>query len=156
VSIQCVAWVLEYSDARLGARLVLLALANHAHDDGSNSFPSQARIAAEARLTDRQVRRCLKELMRLGAITRSGTVGELRRNGAISKSVTVPREVVVWRVTMSTDKLSDPPDKYDTPPGQIRPKPGRKCPTNRKEPSSNREEDRFSPLDKGIIYEEDP
>jgi hypothetical protein len=72
MSVQALSWVLENSAARLGARLVLIALANHAHDDGSNAYMSQATIAREARLTVRQVRRCLNELETSGEIIRSG------------------------------------------------------------------------------------
>ena len=72
MSVQALGWVLENSAARLGARLVLIALANHAHDDGSNAYMSQATIAREARLTVRQVRRCLNELETSGEIIRSG------------------------------------------------------------------------------------
>jgi hypothetical protein len=134
VSIRVVAWVLEMSEARLGARLVLLALASHAREDGSNAFPSQATIAAEARLTDRQVRRCIKNLERDGAIARTGITAE---------------GVVIWRVNMSADKLS-PPDIHDSYPGQIVQKNGRKCPTNRKNRSNRQRED--SPdYDAGII-----
>lgn len=65
-------WTLEHSDTRYGPRLVLLSLANHAHADGTNSWPSQETIAREANLTMRQVRRCLRELETAGAITRVG------------------------------------------------------------------------------------
>ncbi len=85
MSVQALAWVLEHAEARLGARLVLIALANHAHDDGSNAFMSQETIAAEARLTDRQVRRCLKELEASGEIIRTGRT---------------PHGVIVWQVTL--------------------------------------------------------
>lgn len=85
MSVQALSWVLEHAEARLGARLVLIALANHAHDDGSNAFISQETIAREARLTARQVRRCIKELEAAGAITRTGKTG----NG-----------IVVWQVKL--------------------------------------------------------
>jgi hypothetical protein len=91
VSVQALGWVLDRAEARLGARLVLIALANHAHDDGSNAFISQERIATEARLTGRQVRRCLKELEAAGEITRTGT----KHHG-----------VVVWQINMRS-KMSD-------------------------------------------------
>jgi hypothetical protein len=116
MSIWVITWVLEKSDARLSGRLVLLALASHARDDGSSAFPSQATLASEAGLTVRQVRRCLKELERGGAITRTGITAQ---------------GVVIWRVNMSGDKLSAP--GHSRQEGRTSAaKNGRKCPTNRK------------------------
>jgi hypothetical protein len=127
-----VTWVLENADARLGKRLVLLALASHAHEDGSNAFPSQATISSEARLTVRQVRRCLKELERDRAITRTS----IR-----------PEGVVVWRVNMSADKLSAPGHSRQRGRTSAA-KNGRKCPTNRQNPY-NRQGD-FSYFDEAV------
>jgi hypothetical protein len=98
MSVQALGWVLENSAARLGARLVLIALANHAHDDGSNAYMSQATIAREARLTVRQVRRCLNELETSGEIIRSGKT---------------EHGVVKWQLRMS--------DRTECPPGHSRP-----------------------------------
>jgi hypothetical protein len=85
VSVQALSWVLEHSAARLGDRLVLISLANHAHEDGSNAYASQGTIAREARLTDRQARRCLKGLEASGEISRTG----LTQHG-----------VVIWQLNM--------------------------------------------------------
>jgi hypothetical protein len=84
---------------------VLIALANHAHDDGSRSFISQETIAREARLTDRQVRRCLKELEASGEIVRTGTRG---KGG-----------VIVWRIAMRSDMSTDNMSGAGSTSGQI-------------------------------------
>lgn len=68
MSIQMVAWVLENSEAKLGDRLVLLSIANHANKDGLNSFPSFDTIAIESRLSRRQVITCIQNLERDGHI----------------------------------------------------------------------------------------
>jgi len=78
LSIHVITWVLEHSDERLGRRLVLLVLADHAKKDGTSAWPSIDTIAHEARLSRAQVIRCLNELKEANAIiprgsTRSGT-----------------------------------------------------------------------------------
>lgn len=50
------------------AKLVLFILAEHAHDDGSNTYPSVARIARDTGLSKRSVRRALKFLDGTGII----------------------------------------------------------------------------------------
>ena len=65
-------WVLKNSEARLGQRLVLLVLADHAKEDGSSSWPSIATIASEARLSESQVKRCLRELLGSKSIVKTG------------------------------------------------------------------------------------
>jgi DNA-binding MarR family transcriptional regulator len=72
MSIQTLCWVLEHSDARLGKRLVLLSLANHAHPDGTNAFPGVATIAHETRMKRRNVQYALRELEASGVIKRTG------------------------------------------------------------------------------------
>jgi helix-turn-helix protein len=66
-------WVLRHSDETLGRRLVLLVLADHAGEEGRDSWPSVDTIAHEARMSRRQVQRCLRDLEASGAITRLGT-----------------------------------------------------------------------------------
>lgn len=72
MSIQVVAWVLEESDAEGGARLVLLALANHAHSDFTKAFPSVRTIAHEARMSTRSAQYNLRRLEADGRILRTG------------------------------------------------------------------------------------
>jgi hypothetical protein len=61
-------WVMDHSKARLGDRLVLLAIANHAREDGTNAWPSVAQIAREARVTPRSVQRSMRVLETLGEL----------------------------------------------------------------------------------------
>ena len=68
MSIQAVSWVLQHSKAKLGARLALIAIANHADASGNNSFPSIPTIAAEAHLSERQVQRAIRTLERQGEL----------------------------------------------------------------------------------------
>lgn len=52
--------VFERSTSELAARLVLLAMADHAHDDGSNAFAAVPTLARKARVAERTARRALR------------------------------------------------------------------------------------------------
>jgi hypothetical protein len=65
-------WVFKHSDAKLGARLVLLALADNADEEGGDAYPSVPTIARKTRLSERQVQNCLRQLEDEGAIRNSG------------------------------------------------------------------------------------
>lgn len=73
MSVHVLSWVLRSSEETLGRRLVLIVLADHAHDDGSEAWPSVETIAREARLSTRQVQRCLRDLEAAGSIRKTGT-----------------------------------------------------------------------------------
>lgn len=62
-------WVFESSKAHGSHRLVLLAIADNADDDG-NCWPSIATIARKANLSRTKVLDCLKDLEQAGAIVR--------------------------------------------------------------------------------------
>lgn len=63
MSIRAIDWVFRNSEATQGDRLVLIALADYANDEGGSCFPSIAKIGAKAKLSDRQVERCLANLV---------------------------------------------------------------------------------------------
>lgn len=83
-------WVWHHAPVKSGELVVLLALADNAHDDGGGAYPTVPTIASKARLSERQVQRCLRSLVAGGLISDDG-VGP---NGATS-----------WRLLMS-DNLS--------------------------------------------------
>jgi hypothetical protein len=72
MSVHVTSWVLKHSEAKLGDRLVLLVLADHAKEDGSCAWPSVDTIASEARLSRRATQDCLRRLEAAGAITETG------------------------------------------------------------------------------------
>lgn len=72
MSIEVLTWVFKHSEAKLANRLVLLALADYAHDDGSKAFPSIPKLAAKARVSERTAIRCLQALAKAGAIEQTG------------------------------------------------------------------------------------
>jgi hypothetical protein len=73
MSVHVMDWVLRHSEEKLGRRLVLLVLADHANTDGTGAWPSVDTIAREARLSRRQTQTCLRELVKSGAIAEAGT-----------------------------------------------------------------------------------
>lgn len=84
-------WVWRNAPVKSGELVVLLALADNAHDDGTGAFPSQAHLAKKSRMSDRQVRNCLSALEEKGLIRRSGET----RGG-----------VIVWAVLMGAEDIS--------------------------------------------------
>ncbi len=69
------AWVLEESESRLGARHVLISIANHAKADGTGAWPSIATIAHESRLSEREVQLAIPKLEALGELRVDRGVG---------------------------------------------------------------------------------
>ena len=78
-------WVRQHSPAQYGNRLVLLELADRANDDGTGAYPSVARLAADTRLSERQVQRAL---------------GELKATEQIAEDGKGPKGTTRWRVVM--------------------------------------------------------
>jgi hypothetical protein len=73
VSVLVVSQVFRYSRSRFGTRLVLLALADAAWNDGI-TWATEERLAAQARVSVRQVRRCIRTLEELEELS----VGKVR------------------------------------------------------------------------------
>lgn len=77
MSLQAMTAVLERSRAELGARLVMIALANYA-DETLCSCPAVGTIAAHANMSDRAARAALRRLEALGEIEKVGVASEYR------------------------------------------------------------------------------
>jgi hypothetical protein len=88
MSVRVLAWVFDHSPVEhRGDLLVLLVLADHAHDDGTSAYPSVEKIARKARLTRRGTQVALRRLERVGAIEPAGKG---------------PRGTTAYRVVMPT------------------------------------------------------
>lgn len=72
MSWQAIRAALELSEATGAACLVLLVLAEHAHEDGEGSFPNYDTIAAEANIGRGTIRPSLERLQELGEIQLAG------------------------------------------------------------------------------------
>lgn len=77
VRVQTYVWQL---DLRPTEKLVAIALADHAHDDGSEARPSQALLARKTGLDERTIRRILVKLLELGVIVLYKPYGQHRAN----------------------------------------------------------------------------
>jgi DNA-binding Lrp family transcriptional regulator len=86
--------VWEHSTQTLGARLVLLAIADYAHDDGTGAWPSVATLAKKVLMSPRNVQYALRKLEESGEIVREG----LHESGA-----------TIWRITLPMGANIAPP-----------------------------------------------
>ena len=69
MSIEALSMVLNHSQARGAAKIVLLGIANHLGPDAhEGAWPSQDRLAAYANISDRGVRKAVRTLVELGEL----------------------------------------------------------------------------------------
>ena len=68
MSIQAVAWVLDFSEAEGLDRLTLIAIANHFNNEDRESRPSIRRIAQEAHISTNTVMAAVRRLSELGEL----------------------------------------------------------------------------------------
>lgn len=104
MSIHVISDVLRHSQAKLGTRLVLIVLADHAKRDGTGAWPSVATIADEANLSERAVQRALRELEAAGEVVSQGPHPE--------------HGTTVWDVLVGGAK-SAPPGGDNSAPGGV-------------------------------------
>lgn len=99
-------YVWEHSTAAGGDLLVLLAIADHASDDGTNAWPSLARLARKCRMSERNVRRCIRNLEESGDLITHQNAG----GGWSSRGDRRPNNyTVVMRLDGGTDCPADAP-----------------------------------------------
>ena len=68
MSIYVMSQVWAGSQHKGAALLLMLALADFAHDDGTNAYPSVATLARKTRMSDRQVQRLIQQCERSGEL----------------------------------------------------------------------------------------
>ena len=85
MSLRVQSWVYEHSEATGNERLILLAIADEADDDGANAYPSIDRIALKARVNKRTTIRCLERLESTGrlVVTRPTVNGRGHHNSYV-------------------------------------------------------------------------
>jgi DNA-binding Lrp family transcriptional regulator len=84
IKIQNRVWLLDLPSH---LKYVAIALADHAHDDGTEARPSQVFLSIKTGLSERQIRRSLHELIDRGVIVRQRAGG---RNKATSYAFVLP------------------------------------------------------------------
>src|SRR6266545_3617984 len=94
MSVKVMAWVWEHSRSKLGARLVLLAIADHANGDGVDAFPSIAQLMHKTGLSERAVQKAVGELAELGELQVAFGGGRGRTNRYRVLMVDRPAEAV--------------------------------------------------------------
>lgn len=95
MSVHVMSWVLKESPAKLGDRLVLLAIAECANHEGTDAWPSIATICNAANMGERSVQDSLRRLVAAGGL-------EINYNAG-------PRGVNRYRIIMCTPAESAPP-----------------------------------------------
>lgn len=98
MSYQAQTWVTVHSRHKGSALLLLLIIANHAHADGTNAFPSVETLARETRMSKRQVNRLIL------LIEKSGELLIQRGGGRASNTYSLPK------MTETTPDKMSPPD----------------------------------------------
>lgn len=68
MSVKVMNWVFSGSRSRKSGRLLMLALADRANDEGTDAWPSEKTLAAKVGVDERTVRRQLRALQRLGEL----------------------------------------------------------------------------------------
>ncbi|RAV34890.1 helix-turn-helix domain-containing protein [Corynebacterium heidelbergense] len=97
MSLRAMLWALDEAPVDSQGQLVtLIALADHASDNGTGAWPSQASIAERARCSPRTVRRYLNELEQSGLIRR----GDQQHVAHLRKDV----RPVVWDLCLEARK----------------------------------------------------
>lgn len=131
MSIQAVGWVLDHSESRGLARLVLVALANHANDQ-RECWPAQRTIAREAGISPGSVGAQVRKLVALGEVTvlEAGT----------------PRRAARYRLRLWTDPEPERSagERSPEPPARD-PERAQRATQDRAEPSLNQDQEIATP-----------
>lgn len=122
MSVHVMSWVLRHSDETLGRRLVLLVIADHASEDGTQSWCSVSTLAREARLSRRATQDALRRLEASGAIVETGKgprgTHEYRvaMGGADSALGGADHDVGGAQITTSGGAVTTPEPSLEQPP----------------------------------------
>jgi hypothetical protein len=134
MSIYVLSWVFKNSETTKSDRLVLLALADYAEDDGSKAFPSIATLSEKARTKER---------------TTEEALARLRDAGAIEATSRTASGIVVYRVLMDENAaaLGGARDSRGAKTRKATPRktvgdPAKTRDAHTKEPSTTRQENR--------------
>jgi hypothetical protein len=98
--------------------LLLLMIANHAHADGTNAFPSIKTLAEECRMSERQIIRLVSVLEKSGELMIDHSAGRVANNYAISMHANPDKLSPLNPDILSGSTLTNPtpnPDISGTP-----------------------------------------
>lgn len=112
MSVYCTTRVWKKSKATGNDKLVLLAIADNAWEDGTNAFPSIRHIAHKAGLDKRTVKRIIKKLIEMGELKR-----QLRHNQSSLFTVLIQDE---WPdIKMKISNYDEDDDDFTDEPTEI-------------------------------------
>lgn len=139
MSVIASSWVWEHSQSKGTARLVLLALADHAGADGGDAYPSVGRLALRCGVGKRTVQEALKVLVSLGELViepQAGPHGANRYRIAMTPAESAPVRDLRPAESAPTPRSSRTPPVQilHDPPADVAPEPSLTV----KEPSGNR------------------
>ena len=100
MSVQASAWVIQNSQHKGSDLLCLLMIANHAHSDGTNAFPSVPTLAKECRMSSRQITRIIQNLQG------SGELLVQRSEGRHAHTFTVVMEALIQPIKPDPANMS--------------------------------------------------
>lgn len=92
MSVRVMSWVWESSQSTGIDRLVLLAIADSASDDGGHAWPSIRTLKTKAMVSERTVQRAIRTLVELGELVVDANAGRSGVN--VYRVVMTPRHVV--------------------------------------------------------------
>jgi hypothetical protein len=110
MSVRVMAWVWEHSQARGSDRLVLLAIADNANDDGGNAFPGHAELMRKTLLPRSTVYGCIERLIESGELERAEPGGGRGRRTIYR--VTMGNRPAVGPFTIP-ETIQEPSDQRD-------------------------------------------
>ena len=110
MSVQASAWVIQNSQHKGSDLLCLLMIANHAHSDGTNAFPSVPTLAKECRMSARQITRIIQNL------ETSGELRVQRSEGRHAHTFTVVMQKATPPPKSDPDILSPSQTNMSAPP----------------------------------------
>lgn len=143
MSVRVMSWVWEHSASSGAERLVLLAIADAAADDGGNAWPSVRTIAKKANIDSRTAQRAVRRLVEMGELKVREYAGQ---NGTHRYRVVMktPRQDATPPGERPPGEM--PPPRQDAtlafdadPPGRMPPPPRQDATRNVLEPSKNQE-----------------
>lgn len=120
-------WVWDHSRSRKAERLVLLAIADCASDDGANAYPSMAELVRKTGLSQRGVQGCIAKLAELGELRVHRNAGP----GGCNRY----RVVMTPAGTAPPQELHPPAGTAGPPPQELRDPPAGTAPGTVLEPS---------------------
>ena len=119
MSIKAMNWVWEHSRTIGNDRLLLLAIADRASDEGMDAWPSIKTLAKKTKLHERTVQRCLKNIEALGELEIRHSEGAHGTNVYIVRMDVLVLEDSRERRRVPAKRSTSPSDRYD--PGNVPP-----------------------------------